>query len=214
MTHFICTTCGTQFAASETPPDSCPICSDPRQYVGAGGQRWTTLDALQAAQHNVIKLVEPNLTGVGTHPEFAIGQRALLLQTPGGNILWDCVTLIDRPTIAALNDLGGVSAIAISHPHFYSSMVEYADAFDAPVYLHAADRAHVMRPNPRLLFWEGETRQLWDESPYPRRGPLCRQYGTALACGRERAVASFSPATPSPSSPTAAMSVSSTATPT
>jgi glyoxylase-like metal-dependent hydrolase (beta-lactamase superfamily II) len=55
---------------------------------------------------------------------------------------------------------GGISAIAISHPHYYSTMVEWSRAFDAPVYLHAADRQWVMRSDPCLEFWDGETKSL------------------------------------------------------
>ncbi len=162
MTHFICQTCGTQFAATATPPDHCPICTDERQYVGHDGQQWTTLADLQITHHNIIKTVEPNLTGIGSHPSFAIGQRALLLQTPNGNVLWDCISLLDDPTIAVVNALGGIDAIAISHPHYYSSMIEWSRAFDAPIYLHAADREWVMRPDPAIHFWEGATHSLID----------------------------------------------------
>jgi len=157
LTHFICRTCGTQFPASEQPPAHCPICEDERQYVGPNGQQWTTLDALQADHHNLIRTVEPGLTGIGTLPTFAIGQRALLVQTPEGNVLWDCISLIDETTITTLKALGGVQAIAISHPHYYSSMVEWAHAFDAEIYLHAADRDGVMRPEASINFWVGET---------------------------------------------------------
>lgn len=160
MTNYICITCGTQFAATDTPPAHCPICEDERQYVNPNGQQWATLETLQRDYHNAIKPVEPNLTGIGTYPKFAIGQRALLVQTPQGNILWDCITLIDDPTIAAINALGGVDAIAISHPHYYSSLVEWSRAFDVPVYLHAADREWVMRPDPAIEFWEGDTHPL------------------------------------------------------
>lgn len=162
MTNFICRTCGTQFAESDAPPAACPICSDDRQYIGYDGQRWTTLEELQRDYHNVIKPVEPGLTGIGTHPTFAIGQRALLVQTPHGNLLWDCVSLIDEPTVAAVRALGGVRAIAISHPHYYSSMVEWSRAFDAPIYLHADDQQHIMRPDPAIELWQGETRELWE----------------------------------------------------
>ncbi|MEJ2749684.1 MAG: MBL fold metallo-hydrolase, partial [Anaerolineae bacterium] len=161
MTYFICKTCGTQFAATETAPDHCPICEDERQYIGWQGQQWTTLADLQANHHNVIKTIEPNLTGIGTHPGFAIGQRALLVQTPEGNLLWDCISLIDEPTIAVVNALGGIRAIAISHPHYYSSMIEWSRAFNAPIYLHAADKRWVMRPDEVIEFWEEETKPLW-----------------------------------------------------
>ncbi len=160
LTHYICRTCGSQFPASTQPPEHCPICEDERQYIGPNGQQWTTLEALQAEHHNQIRTVEPGLTGIGTVPSFAIGQRALLVQTPAGNVLWDCISLVDETTILTLKALGGVSAIAISHPHYYSSMVEWAHAFGAAIFLHAADRRWVMRPDRAITFWEGETTAL------------------------------------------------------
>jgi hypothetical protein len=160
MEHFICVTCGTQFAASEEPPPHCPICEDERQYVGWAGQRWTTLDELRKDHTNLIRAEEPGLTGIGTQPAFAIAQRALLVQSPEGNVLWDCVSLLDDATVEAVRALGGIRAIAISHPHYYSSMVEWSRAFDAPIYLHGADRQHVMRPDPAIIFWEGQTQPL------------------------------------------------------
>lgn len=161
MSNFMCKTCGTQFAASETEPAHCPICEDERQYVAWKGQQWTTLADLQADHHTVIRSIEPNLTGIGTEPSFAIGQRALLLQTSEGNLLWDCISLIDEAAVTAVNALGGIKAIAISHPHYYGSMIEWSHAFNAPIYLHAADRQWVMRPDAAVAFWEGETKQLW-----------------------------------------------------
>jgi glyoxylase-like metal-dependent hydrolase (beta-lactamase superfamily II) len=96
-------------------------------------------------------------------PDFAIGQRALLVQTPGGNVLWDCISLIDPATVDLLNGLGGVAAIAISHPHYYTSMVEWSHAFGrVPIYLHAADRVWVQRPDPVIEFWSGSTQSLGD----------------------------------------------------
>ena len=106
MTHYICQTCGTQYPASETPPESCPICEDERQYIGWNGQQWTTLEVLLENHHNEIKEEEPGLTGVGTQPSFAIGQRALLVQTPQGNTLWDCLTVLEPATVEALNAAG------------------------------------------------------------------------------------------------------------
>jgi hypothetical protein len=160
MTAYICTTCGTQYPESTTPPEACPICLDERQYVGPGGQRWTTLEALRTDHRNDMRMHEPNLIGIGTDPKFAIGQRALLIRSSAGNILWDCISFLDEVTIEAVTKLGGISAIAISHPHFYSSMVHWAHIFNAPIYLHTADKRHVMRPDDSLNFWEGETKSL------------------------------------------------------
>ena len=160
MPCYICVTCGSQFAPSEVPPVRCPICEDERQYVPSAGQRWTTLDALRAGHRCAVKLLEPGLYGIGVEPRFAIGQRALLVQSPAGNVLWDCVALLDDATVDVVRGLGGLAAIAISHPHYYTTMVEWAHAFDAPVLLHAADRDWVMRPDPGITYWEGETRAL------------------------------------------------------
>jgi hypothetical protein len=161
--NFICVTCGSQFASSTEPPPECPICRDIRQFVGLDGQQWTTLEEISSKHHNVIQEEEANLYSVHTEPHFAIGERAFLLQTPQGNVLWDCLTLLDQATIEAIRELGGITAIAISHPHYYTSMVEWSLSFDgAPVYLHSADSRWVMRPHANIQHWSGENRKLLD----------------------------------------------------
>jgi hypothetical protein len=162
MENFICVQCGTQFGETQEPPPRCPICEDERQFVRHGGQAWTTLERLWADHFNRFEEEAPQLLGIGTEPEFAIGQRALLLQSPGGNMLWDCISLLDDKTVAEVRARGGIRAIAISHPHFYSSMVEWAERFDAQIFLHAQDRQWVMRQSPRIQFWDGATLSLWD----------------------------------------------------
>src|SRR6202163_2848395 len=161
MANFICTTCGTQYAEGDLPPATCAICLDERQYVKKTGQQWTTLEKVRLTNRNSLKAKESGLIGIGIDPPFAIGQRALFLRTPKANILWDCLPLLDEAVVEAIKGLGGISAIAISHPHYYSSMVEWSRAFGGvPIYLHAADRQWVMRPDKAIVFWEGETRAL------------------------------------------------------
>ena len=149
MEAFICRTCGVQYAPSEQPPTRCPICEDERQYVGWNGQQWTTLAALRdEGRANHLYEEEPGLVAIDTRPAVAIGQRALLVQTPHGNVMWDCITLVDDATIAAIRELGGLAAIAISHPHFYASCITWSQAFgDCPVYIHAADAEWVQYPS-------------------------------------------------------------------
>jgi hypothetical protein len=171
MEKWICKTCGTQFPPSEQPPEACPICRDERQYVGYQGQQWTTLAQMQKdGFRNEFKEHEPGLIGIGTTPSFAIGERALLVQSAQGNVLWDCMSLIDDETVAEIERLGSLTAIAISHPHYYSTMVEWADRFDIPIYLHEADREWVMRPSERITFWSGETYPLSDSMTLLRLG--------------------------------------------
>ncbi len=160
MQTFLCATCGTQFPPSATPPAACPICVDERQYVATGGQRWTTPAALHRTHMNAWRRHEPDLFGIGTTPGFAIAQRALLIRAPGGNILWDCISVLDDATIELVKAMGGIRAIAISHPHYYSAMVDWAHAFGAEIWLHEGDREHVMRPDPAIRYWSGATHAL------------------------------------------------------
>ncbi len=171
MDAFICTACGMQYAPSETPPARCPICEEERQYVPPTGQGWTTLQALAARAFNSYRQHEPGVIGIGTQPAFAIGQRALLIRTPHGNVLWDCIAMLDEATVTIVKSLGGLSAIAISHPHFYTTMVEWSRAFGGvPIHLHAADREWVMRPDPAINFWNGDTLALLPDVTMIRGG--------------------------------------------
>jgi glyoxylase-like metal-dependent hydrolase (beta-lactamase superfamily II) len=131
-----------------------------RQFVGWGGQQGTTLDELRQSHRSVVRLEELGLYGIAMEPAFAVGQRALLLTSPEGNFLWDCIPLLDQSLVEMIRGIGGISAIAISHPHFYASMVEWSRAYDCPIYLHAADRRWVMRPDAAIKFWEGQTKEI------------------------------------------------------
>lgn len=137
------------------PPRVCVICADERQYIGAGGQRWMTQVELRSEGfRNEVRDVEASLVGVCTTPQFAIGQRALLIVTPGGNVLWDCISLVDPDSVQRLRSHGRVIGIAFSHPHFYASMVDWAHALDAEaIFVPEADRDWVTRPDPRIRYW-------------------------------------------------------------
>ena len=156
--HVICTTCGTQYSASDQPPAGCAICEDDRQYVNPNGQEWTTLERLREKHRNVLTEIGPGLATIQTEPSFGIGQRAHLIQTAAGNLLWDCVALLDDETVERIQALGGLAAIAISHPHFQTTIVEWSRAFDAPVHIQHDNQPWIMRPdNSAIAYWQGET---------------------------------------------------------
>ena len=115
---------------------------------------------MRAKHSNSFEQIDPGVTTIRTDPGFAIGQQAHLIQTAAGNVLWDCISFLDDAMIAEVRGRGGIAAIAISHPHFYSSMVEWSRAFDAPIYLHADNRTWVMRPDQMVEFWEGGAREV------------------------------------------------------
>ncbi|KAL2147228.1 hypothetical protein VTI28DRAFT_183 [Corynascus sepedonium] len=164
LSFLICTTCGTQYPSTDrTALTTCFICDDPRQYVPSvpgGRPTFTTLEALQrdpSVKNEFHPLSLPScgddnrFVSVVTTPKFGIGQRAVLVRTTTAsgkkvNVLWDCLSYIDDETIETLRRRwGGLHAVVISHPHYYSSHLEWADRFDCPVYLAAEDERWLAR---------------------------------------------------------------------
>src|SRR5260370_16672629 len=106
----ICTTCGVEYGTERA---DCPICLGERQYVGWDGQQWTTLAELRAVGHRGrIEEEGPGVVGVGASPPTAIGQRALLVRTPAGNVLYDMISYINDHLIPRPREHAGVTPIA------------------------------------------------------------------------------------------------------
>jgi hypothetical protein len=162
MESYICVTCGVEYTETDGPPARCVICEDERQYVGWEGQRWTTMAEMRVSGYrNDVREEEPGLIGIGITPSFSIGQRALLVETDQGNILYDCVSYLDDETVQAIKAVGGIQGICFTHPHFYDSMVTWSRAFDnAPIYVPEADMEFVMRPDPTIRYWDGRPIEL------------------------------------------------------
>ena len=161
MPSFICTTCGVAYAESEVPYPTCLLCSEERQYVNPNGQSWTTLEALRADHVNDLRDLEPGLLGIGATPQIGRGQRALLISRPDGGVLWECTPLITDAALDAITARGGVRAMAISHPHACATMIDWSRALGGvPVYLHEDNRDWVMRPDPCIKFWSGDSHPL------------------------------------------------------
>src|SRR5260370_9882222 len=142
MGTYICVTCGNH--VPDPCPEICAVGGDERQWVPPGGQRWTTLAELAAAGHRSdIRPVEPGLTGIGADPPVAIGQRALLVSTHEGNLLWDPSGFIDDAAVAAVRSAGGLRFLTPRHPHFYGAISSWARSFGAEVLLPARDVARL-----------------------------------------------------------------------
>ncbi len=170
MPLFTCFQCGAQFSESAQPPASCPICEDERQFVHWSGQKWLTREELAQA-HRPVWRDDLELVGIGLEPSFAIGQRALLIRENDGCVMWDCIPLATPAAVDYVRSLGGLKAIAISHPHYYGALADWSEAFaNAPVYLHADDRQWITRPHRGIVSWSGETCRLSDDILLVRAG--------------------------------------------
>jgi hypothetical protein len=156
MPVWTCFQCGAQIAESEQPPAACPICEDDRQYVNWDGQTWLAREDL-AKRYQLVCRDDLGIPGIGVEPGFAIGQRALLLRDADGCVMWDCIPLLTEAAVAHVRALGGLKAIAVSHPHYYGAVADWSDAFGGvPIYLHGDDRAFVTRPHAAIVAWSGE----------------------------------------------------------
>lgn len=191
-TTWLCATCGVERGPSAQEPTCCDICEDERQYVPSSGQRWTTVEQLRSAGHAVaLEAVADRLWFVGAE-DVGIGQKAALVQTGAGNLLFDPPGLIDDASVERVRALGGVSAIVASHPHMYGAQSSWSAAFDdAPVWIAEADRGWVGRWTPAMRTWSesfevlpgvvldqvgghfpGSTVALWSDAPTLGRGVL------------------------------------------
>ncbi|WP_315817910.1 MBL fold metallo-hydrolase [Paraflavitalea speifideaquila] len=126
------------------------------------GQQWINYASILNNYSIHISERDTDLYDLRLVPAFAIGQRTFLVQSAGGNILWDCLPLLDEPTVAYIQSRGGLKGIAISHPHYYSLMALWAKTFDCPIYLHEADEQWIVDKRDHVQLWSGSHKPLWD----------------------------------------------------
>jgi glyoxylase-like metal-dependent hydrolase (beta-lactamase superfamily II) len=170
MPLWICEQCGAQFPDTREPPRVCPICEDERQYVNWKGQCWLTREDL-AGSHKLVWRDDLGVVGIGVEPSFAIAQRALLLRERDGCVMWDCVPMATPEAIDYVRSLGGLKAIAVSHPHYYGAVADWSEAFGgAPIYLHGDDAQWVTRPHRAIVAWTGESQRISDDIRLLRAG--------------------------------------------
>ena len=153
---WICATCAVETADLETEPDSCAVCSDDRQWVPETGQRWTTLAALRDDGTRIeVTQVEPDLWGLRSDPGVGIGQQTMVVRTPEGVVLFDCLGYLDEATVTFVRSLGPTLAVAPSHPHMYGVQTEWARALgDVPILVADRDREWVRRGDPLVTFYD------------------------------------------------------------
>ncbi len=154
MTLWLCATCGLEHADTSEPPTICAICSDERQYLPPGGQRWTTLETLQKDHSGTVTELEPGLHAITITPKTGIGHQPLLVVTPAGNVLWDAPGYIDDALVSKIQALGGIDVITSSHPHLTGLSVTWSHAFgNIPVWYNAHDERWIRRPDDVIRLW-------------------------------------------------------------
>ncbi len=136
----VCANCGwwqRHFAA----PPSCPMCLDARHVVPQDGWRFLNLEAAREAYPCRWEQLEPGAWRFWNEPVDGIGPSAYLLQTSGGNVVFEGCTVFSAAALAQIAALGGVAVLSASHPHSYGALWQLQDAFDPELALAAADFA-------------------------------------------------------------------------
>lgn len=96
----------------------------------------------------------PDLYGITIAPKVGIGHRPLLVRTPAGNLLWDAPGYYDDALLQEIRALGGLAAIASSHPHLTGVSISLSHAFgNIPVYVNEDDRRWIRRPDDVITLW-------------------------------------------------------------
>ncbi|BDY27914.1 MULTISPECIES: hydrolase [Mycolicibacterium] len=164
MPTWICTGCGIEHPEADDRPaeNTCVLTSEVVAIEERGDLpphgTWTTLELLAAQPHHTEHVDH----GRGVHslrrePRFAIGHRSFLVQTAHGNLLWDAPAYLDDEIAGLVRGLGGVTAIASSHPHMFGAQLSWSREFgDVPVYVNALDREWLPRTDPVIELWKGE----------------------------------------------------------
>ena len=151
---WICETCAVEHAE---PAGTCAVCADERQWVPAGGQRWTTLaDLSTSGRRTHVRALEDDLFGITVEPKVGIGQQAHLVRTPSGTVLWDPTGYVDDDAVARVRELGDVIAITSSHPHMFGVQVEWSRRLGGvPILVTEPNMDWVARPDPAIRGWRG-----------------------------------------------------------
>jgi hypothetical protein len=222
MTTWICDGCGVEHADSDVrpPENSCVFASEVVAIEERGDLpphgTWTTLAELAAQPHQTEHVDHRRgVHSLRREPRFAIGHRSFVVQTGRGNLLWDAPAYLDDDIVALVHGLGGVAAIAASHPHMFGAQLSWSTQFgDVPVYVNALDQEWLPRTDPVIELWKehirwtsGEfdhlTRPTWPRPPPGhrraqdgRRVPRCGRTGTGTRCPQSRRRAAAPARTP------------------
>ena len=167
MPTWICTGCGVEHPDSRVEPaTACVLTSEVPSIEERGDLpphgSWTTLQALAAQPHHT-EYVDH---GRGVHslrrtPRFAIGHRSYLVRAPHGNLLWDAPSYLDDDVVGVVRRLGGIAAVAASHPHMFGAQLSWSREFGGvPVFVNALDQEWLPGSDPLIELWTDELEPL------------------------------------------------------
>ena len=124
MQAFICTACGTQYPPSEARRPTAPSARTSGSSCRWAGRPGPRCRPCACRHFNAWRQHEPGLIGIGTQP--SLRHRPARASHPARRTAISCGTAsrcIDAATVTLIKGLGGLKAIAISHPHFYTTLV-------------------------------------------------------------------------------------------
>jgi len=144
------------------------------KFVPRGGQVWTTPEKLAGGTSTR----GGNWRGICSKSipirNSVLASARCCWRTPQDNVLWDCLSLLDDATISLIRALGGLRAIAISHPHYYTRMQDWARALTVPfISTPPTPTDHASRSRDPPLAWRDAGNRA-RRDPAQGRRPLSR----------------------------------------
>ena len=158
---------------------ACPICEDERQYVPEAGQRGPPPSSCRPSTATRCA----RRRGSSGSARAGVRDRAACAAGPfaAGNVLWDCISLIDDGRSPRSRPRRRCAAIAISHPHYYSGMVDGRAPSAACRSTSTRTTGAGYAPDPAIELWDGRTKELGRRADAGAlRRPLRRRHGAAL----------------------------------
>ncbi|RPF71186.1 MBL fold metallo-hydrolase [Aurantiacibacter spongiae] len=141
LNHFACANCG--FWQLHFDPPECPVCTDVRNDLPEDGWRFLPEREVAASHDGSAREVAEGLWAFTTTPALGLGGTGWLLVREGGNVAFEAAPYYSPPMLDTLARLGGIAALAASHPHGYGALFQLQREFDPPVVaIHKDDLAY------------------------------------------------------------------------
>ncbi|TXT07490.1 hypothetical protein VHUM_03210 [Vanrija humicola] len=159
----VCATCATQYPAPRRDCTHAKLSGSTDHPQARGATTSSATSRTRASRSSRPSRSSPSLRRVSISPACVKLTPAFLLETFEGSFIWDCSAVLTPPLIAHLTHLRRpLKAMAISHPHFFSTSLTWARALGVPLYINALDKEWYQRRESagadEVVFWSGTQR--------------------------------------------------------
>lgn len=140
LSPYMCANCGF-WQRHFAPPPWCPVCIDVRNALPDDGWSFLTPEDLAGRVTCHWRDCGDGLHEFWCEPRTGLDSHGFVLARPGGNVSFEAAPFYDASALARIDDLGGITTAAASHPHGYGALWQLQDRFEPDVAIAGADHA-------------------------------------------------------------------------